>query len=214
MLVGGTEATLNTPSVNAFVRSGILSQQLPFWHDNVIKRDCCVGSVLSDGACVLVLEEYERAVRRGAPIFAELLSSGMSTDGFHMVLPHPSGRGVSLAIRQAIMNAGIQRDDIDFVMGHFPGVKLLYDIEMRVFKREFGKRLSQIPITNIKPLIGYTQGACSAFEVASACLAFQEPIQWISYGFKHTPIQASCALVNCIGFGGKNASLIVRKVKK
>ncbi len=211
MIVGGAEAPLNPTVFGAFVRSGILSLRFPFWKDNLIKRDGCAGGVLSEGACVLVIESYERALKRGAHIYAEVLSSGIASDGYHMVLPHPSGRGVALAIRQAIKSAHIEKKEIDFIAGHMPGVKGIYDIEMRILRREFGEKFSQIPITNIKPLIGYTQGACAAFEVAATCLAFHEATQWITYGHQHSPSKASCALINTIGFGGKNVSLILKR---
>jgi 3-oxoacyl-[acyl-carrier-protein] synthase II len=210
MLVGGSEAPLNPTVFGAFIKSGLLSLRFPFWQDNVIKREGCSGSVLSEGACVLVLESYENALRRGAPIYAEILASGASSDGYDMVAPHPSGRGIVVAIQQAINRAGICAEDIDLVMGHFPGLRSIYDIEMRALRREFGKRIQSIPISNVKPLIGYTQGACAAFEIAAACQTFQMPTQLVTYGTSYPSIKATCSLINCIGFGGKNASIILK----
>lgn len=211
MVVGGTDAPLNPTVFGGFVRSGMLSKSCPGWKGGVITRDDCLGSTLGEGGCVLVLESYERALQRGAPMYAELLSSGSTSDGYHMLFPHPAGRGVARAIRGAMEGAQIEKEHVDLVIGHLAGIKEAHDIELRVLRRELGHRFPMVPITNVKPLIGYTQGACGAFEVAAACLAFQQPTKWITYNFPHEPTKAHTALINCIGFGGKNVSLILKR---
>lgn len=211
MLVGGTDAPLNAAVFGAFVRSGVLAQTVPWIGNGVITEDDCTGCVLSEGACVLLVESLEHAIARKAPIYAEILSAGMSSEGYHMLFPHPSGRGMVMAIREAMREADIGRDQIDLIMAHIAGMREGYDVEMKLLRREFNSHFEDMTVTNVKPLIGYTQGACGAFEAAAACLAFREPVDWISYGKHRVRRIAETTMVNCIGFGGKNVCLILRR---
>jgi len=209
MLVGGSDAPLNPTVFGAFVRSGMLSKSAASLKGDSIAVSDCTGAVLGEGACVLVLESYDHAKQRGAPILGELMSTGFASDGHDMIIPHPSGRGIARAIRMSFEQGNAEKDKVDLIMGHFAGLRDPHLVEMRVLRREFGQQVNVVPVANVKPLIGYTQGACGAFEVAAACLAFQEPVRWITYNGKHSASKAHTALVNCVGFGGKNVSLLV-----
>jgi 3-oxoacyl-[acyl-carrier-protein] synthase II len=212
MIVGGADAPLNPTVFGAFARSGMLSKSPVHVNENSIQAKDCTGAVLGEGGCVLVLESIQHATQRNAPILAEIVGSGIASDGYDMIYPHPSGRGIGRSIRSAFESSSVQKSDIDLIMGHFAGLRAPNLIEMRVLRREFGQKINGVPVTNVKPFIGYTQGACGAFEIAAACLGFQEAVPWITYNGPQSPAQARNALVSCVGFGGKNVSLILRNV--
>jgi 3-oxoacyl-[acyl-carrier-protein] synthase II len=212
MLVGGADAPLNPTVFGAFVKSGMLAKTPAVFDKNgVLSRDHA-GAVLGEGGCVLVLESYQHAKQRNAPILAEIVGSGFASDGYDMIYPHPSGRGIARAIRGAIDSAQIDIQEIDLIMGHLSGLRLPNLIEMKALRRELGAIINTVPITNIKPLIGYTQGACGAFEVAAGCLGFHEVVPWLVYNSSQTISKSNMALINCVGFGGKNIALIVKRV--
>jgi 3-oxoacyl-[acyl-carrier-protein] synthase II len=182
------------------------------------------GFVMGEGACVLVLERWDHAVARGARIYAEVAGYGTTNDAFHMAAPRADGAQAARAMRIAMNAAGVAGDDIDFVSPHGSSTPLNDATETRALKDVLGERAFHVPISGTKPYHAHALGASGAIEAAVCCLAIQRG--WIpptlnqherdddcdldyvpNDGRAFTP---SIALTNSFGFGGINASLVIR----
>jgi 3-oxoacyl-[acyl-carrier-protein] synthase II len=206
VLAGGTESTITPLALASFGRLGALSTRnddparacRPF----DVSRD---GTVIGEGAGMLVLETAEHALRRGAPILAELLGYGLTEDGFHMTAPEPAS--------------------IDYIVPHGTGTPLNDVAETRAIHAVLGERAWQIPISSNKAGLGHTLGAAGAVSTVVAVKAILEGLVPPTANLE-TPdpecdldyvpsraraVDVGTALVNAIGFGGQNASLIVRR---
>jgi 3-oxoacyl-[acyl-carrier-protein] synthase II len=183
------------------------------------------GFVMGEGACVLVLERWDHAVARGARIYAEIAGYGTTNDAFHMAAPRADGAQAARAMRIAMNGAGISGDDIDFVSPHGSSTPLNDATETRALKDVLGPRAYQIPISGTKPYHAHALGASGAMETAVCCLAMLHG--WIpptlnqhehddDCDLDYVPNTGRCfspstALTNSFGFGGINASLVVRR---
>ncbi|SFJ00477.1 beta-ketoacyl-ACP synthase II [Thermoflavimicrobium dichotomicum] len=226
MLAGGTEAPITPLGLAAFSRIRALSRQnedprrasRPFDRS----RD---GFVAGEGAGVIVLEELEHARKRGVPILAELIGYGASTDAYHITSPLPDGGGAVQAMKLALQDAQLTAADIDYINAHGTGTPLNDRIEVMAVKRVFGQRVDQIPISSIKSMTGHLLGAAGAVEMIASVLALQEgwippTINWeeadegctLDFVPNHPRRQSTRIIMsNSFGFGGHNASLIVKK---
>src|SRR6476620_11611401 len=184
------------------------------------------GFVMGEGAGVVVLEEYEHAKKRGAKIYAEIAGYGLSGDAYHVTAPHPEGRGAELAMRMALRKAGLEPADIDYVNAH--GTSTMADtIELAAVKRVLGDDLHGASMSSTKSAIGHLLGGAGAVEAIFCILAIRdqivpptlnlddpdegtEGVDLVPHKAKKRPVRA--ALNNSFGFGGTNASLIVKAV--
>ncbi len=228
MIAGGTEAALTPLILAGFCRAKALSLRndeprkasRPFDKD----RD---GFVLSEGAGVLVLENADRALDRGARIYAELAGYGLSSDAFDYIRPDPDGDGSSRAMSQAISDAGMKPDDIDYVNAHGTSTGPNDRIETAAIKKTFGAHAYRLAVSSSKSMLGHMLGAAGAVEAAITSLALSAGIipPTINYerrdpfcDLDYVPNAArkqhiTAALSNSLGFGGANAALVIKKYR-
>ena len=228
MLAGGAESTINPLGVAGFAQARALNtafndrpEQASRPYDK--NRE---GFVMGEGAGVLVLEEYEHAKARGAKIYAEVVGYGLSGDAYHVTAPHPEGRGAELAMKMALRKAGLKPEDIDYINAH--GTSTMADtIELAAVKRVLGDDLHGASMSSTKSAIGHLLGGAGAVEAIFCILAIRdqvvpptlnlddpdegtEGVDLVPHKAKKRPVRA--ALSNSFGFGGTNASLIMKAV--
>jgi 3-oxoacyl-[acyl-carrier-protein] synthase II len=226
MLAGGAEAAICPMAVGGFGNMKAISARnddpkrasRPF----DAERD---GFVLGEGAGVLVLEELEHAKKRGATILAELAGFGATADAYHMTAPAPDGDGSARAMREALGDAGLTVDDIDYINAHGTSTPLNDKFETTAIKTVFGERAYEIPVSSTKSMTGHPLGAAGAIELIFTTLALRTSTIPATINYEvpdpdcdldYVPNQAreadiSAALSNSFGFGGHNAVLAVRK---
>ena len=226
MLAGGVEAGIRELGVGGFSAARTLSTRndapqkasRPFDKN----RD---GFVMAEGACILVLEEMERARTRGARIYAEILGYGVSTDAHHITEPAPNGWGAQRCMRAALADAGIAREDVDYINAH--GTSTIFnDIsETQAIQGVFQDHAQRLQISSTKSMMGHTLGAAGAIEAAVCALSLQRQclpptinledpdpqcnLDYIPNQSRKKPVRI--ALSNSFGFGGTNASLVLGK---
>ncbi|OIP58986.1 MAG: beta-ketoacyl-[acyl-carrier-protein] synthase II [Nitrospirae bacterium CG02_land_8_20_14_3_00_41_53] len=220
VLCGGAEAPVCRICIEGYGSSGVLSKvndssaSRPF--DRT--RD---GFVLSEGACIFVLEGYESALKRGARIYGEILGYGNTTDAFHQTIPSPEGE--AKAIKTAIDEAGLNPEDIDFINAHGTSTPLGDKTETVAVKMSFGNRAYHIPVTSIKSLTGHMLAASGALETAFTLMTMNEgiipptinlkerdPECDLDYVTETRRAEIKFAISNSFGFGGVNAVLVFR----
>ena len=228
MLAGGAESTINPLGVAGFAQARALNtafndrpEQASRPYDK--NRE---GFVMGEGAGVLVLEEYEHAKARGAKIYAGVVGYGLSGDAYHVTAPHPEGRGAELAMKMALRKAGLKPEDIDYINAH--GTSTMADtIELAAVKRVLGDDLHGASMSSTKSAIGHLLGGAGAVEAIFCILAIRdqvvpptlnlddpdegtEGVDLVPHKAKKRSVRA--ALSNSFGFGGTNASLIMKAV--
>jgi 3-oxoacyl-[acyl-carrier-protein] synthase II len=225
MVTGGTEACITALSVAGFSSMKALSTRndepdkasRPFDKD----RD---GFVMGEGAGILILEEKEHAIRRGAEIYAEVVGYGMSADAYHITAPAPEGEGAARAIENAIADANIEAKDIDYINAH--GTSTLYndEFETRAIKNIFGDHAYQLAVSSTKSMTGHLLGAAGGIEAIACIMALTK--DFIPPTINYTTPDPACdldyvpnegrskkvryALSNSLGFGGHNATIILK----
>lgn len=180
------------------------------------------GLVLGEGAGIVVLEELHHALDRGADILAEVAGYGESADAYHMTSPDPTGRQASNAINNALRDAGFP--DIDYINAHGTGTGLNDVMEARAIRRSFGDRAGTIPVSSIKPMIGHILGGAGAVEAIVSILAIRNKVLPPNLNYETPDHECDIHIVresagrnvktvlsNSFGFGGANASLILRE---
>ncbi|MFM7165363.1 MAG: beta-ketoacyl-ACP synthase II [Planctomycetaceae bacterium] len=228
MVTGGTEAALTPMGIAGFARMGALSVRndapqeasRPFDVD----RD---GFVLSEGAGILILEELEFALRRGARILAEVCGYGLSSDATHLTSPDPQGTGAARAIQGAILDAGVKPDDIDYINAHGTSTPLGDVAETNAIRTVFGQHADAIAVSSTKSQLGHLLGASGGVEAAFCVLALErqlapptinldhpDPACDLDY-VPHEPrsMRIRCAMKNSFVFGGHNACLVFREYR-
>jgi 3-oxoacyl-[acyl-carrier-protein] synthase II len=228
MLAGGTEAAISPLVVDSYDCMRVLSRRnaeperasRPFDRD----RD---GFVIGEGACVLVLEGYERAAKRGARIYAELRGYGSTCDAYSVAAPEPEGRWAARAMEQAIERSGLTPDRIGYINAHGTSTEANDRIETLAIKRAFGaKGWKNPPVSSSKSMLGHTLGAAGALEAAITVLALHRGVlpptinlenldpacdlDYIPREARDARIEA--AISNSFGFGGHNCVLCFGKV--
>jgi 3-oxoacyl-[acyl-carrier-protein] synthase II len=226
---GGSEAAVNEAGVGGFNALQALSTRndspqtasRPFDLD----RD---GFVLGEGAGCLILEEYEHAVKRGAKIYAEVVGGGMSADAYHMTAPHPEGIGAYNVMKNAMSDAQMQFNEIDYVNVHGTSTPIGDPQEIKAIEKAFGEHAFNINISSTKSMTGHLLGAAGAIEAIATTLAIKNNIipPTINH-FTDDPVfdtrlnltfnkaqhrEVKAAISNTFGFGGHNASVVLRKV--
>lgn len=181
------------------------------------------GMILAEGAGMLVLESLENAVKRKAPIYAEIAGYGLSCDAHHMT--NASVEGITACMTKAIREAGIAMDEVDYISAHGTGTRVNDRAECAAIKEVFGARYNKIPISSIKSMLGHTMGAASALEAIACALSVKNDIvpPTINYETPDPECDIDCvpnharmhtvniALNNSYAFGGNNASLVLKK---
>jgi len=227
MLAGGAEMATSPVGLGGFCAARALSTRnddpqaasRPWDQD----RD---GFVLSDGAGIMVLEEYEHAVRRGARIYAEMSGFGMSADAFHMTSPPENGRGAAVCIQNALNSAGMNADQIDYINAHGTSTLAGDVAETQAIKTVFGAHASKLAVSSSKSMIGHLLGAAGAVEAIISVLTLHEQIITPTINLDrpdagcdldYVPGQSRDARVravlsNSFGFGGTNGSLIFKQI--
>ncbi|AJD52574.1 3-oxoacyl-[acyl-carrier-protein] synthase II [Thalassospira xiamenensis M-5 = DSM 17429] len=185
------------------------------------------GFVMGEGAGCVVLEEYEHAKARGARIYAEVAGYGMSGDAYHITAPAEDGNGGFRSMRNALRNAGVNPEDVDYVNAHGTSTPLGDEIELGAVKRLFGDSVSTLSMSSTKSATGHLLGAAGAIEAVFSILAIHEGIvpptlnlrnpSEACLGIDLVPLEAkkrkvNVALSNSFGFGGTNASLVFKGV--
>ncbi len=227
MLTGGSEASISPVGIAAFAQMGALSARndeperasRPFDSG----RD---GFVMGEGSAILVLEERERALARGARILAEVVGYGMTADAFHMSLPEPSGENQARAMLAALQEAGLKPADIDYINAHGTSTPPGDRIETLSIKLALGDHAGKVAVSSTKSMMGHCLGASGALEAAACVLAIDngmipptinldnpDPECDLDYVPNHARSQQiEVAASNSFGFGGHNVTLIFRAV--
>lgn len=229
VITGGSEAPITIPSIGSFSSSHALSsnneEYLTASRPFDKTRD---GFVMGEGAGILVLEDYDHAVKRGAKIYAEIAGYGLSSDAYHITAPSPEGAGAIAAMKGAIDSAGLTIDDVEHINSHGTSTPLGDISELSAIKTLFGERTKEININATKSMTGHLLGAAGAIEAIATIHALQDgiipptinfstPDENIDYDafnltLNHTQKrQINVALSNNFGFGGHNCCIAFRK---
>jgi 3-oxoacyl-[acyl-carrier-protein] synthase II len=228
IITGGSEAAINEAAMGGFASAKALSTRndspetasRPF----DVSRD---GFVMGEGAGALILEEYEHAIKRGAKIYGEVVGGGMAADAYHLTGTHPEGAGAVLGMNEALREAGISAEDIDYVNMHATSTPLGDTSELIAAKTVFGNRKS-VTISATKSMTGHLLGAAGAIEAIACVKALEtgwipptinteniEPEFANSFEFplrKAVQKNVNYAMSNTFGFGGHIASVVMKKV--
>jgi 3-oxoacyl-[acyl-carrier-protein] synthase II len=227
MISGGAEAPLSPLCFGAFalIRAMSTRNDDPASASRPFDRDRD-GFVMGEGSAVLVLEEYERAVARGARIYAEVMGYGVTNDAHHMTAPRPDGAQAARAMRLALDDGHVSPGEIDYVNAHGSSTPLNDPTETLAIKDVFGDHAYKLPVSGTKGYYGHALGASGAIETAICALAMEE--EWLPPTVNLTVADDACdlnflpgdgrtervehILTNSFGFGGINASLVLRRV--
>jgi 3-oxoacyl-[acyl-carrier-protein] synthase II len=228
IICGGSEAVINEAGVGGFNAMKALSERndapktasRPFDVD----RD---GFVMGEGAGAIILEEYEHAIKRGIPIIAEIAGGGASADAHHLTAPHPEGLGAYNVMKNALEDANMRPEDIDYINVHGTSTPLGDISEVAAIQKVFGEHAYQLNISSTKSMTGHLLGAAGAIEAIASILsvvnnaipptinhftddpAFDTKLNFTFNKAQHKEVRA--ALSNTFGFGGHNASVIFKK---
>lgn len=226
VIAGGTEACIDTFSVASFSNMTALSKRegdptkvsRPFSKD----RD---GFVIGEGAAIMVLEELEHALKRGAKIYAEVVGSGASCDANHIVAPHETGEGAARAIKDALEDANLKPGDIDYINAHGTSTPLNDERETLAIKSVFGEHAKKLALSSTKSMIGHSLGAAGAMGAAVLALSIHDqkvhptinldtpdPACDLDYVPNVArPMQIRAGLAEALGFGGHNTAIAMAR---
>jgi len=226
MFAGGSEAVITPLTIGGFCAMKALSTRndepqrasRPFDKG----RD---GFVMGEGAGVLVLEELEHALRRGANIYAEMVGYGMSADAYHMTAPEPEGNGAIASMRLALEDAGLKPEEVDYINAHGTSTPVGDAAETRAIKKLFGDHAYRLAVSSVKSMTGHLLGASGGVESLATVLTihhglipptinYDEPDPECDLDYvpnKSRQAEVKVALTNSFGFGGTNATLVFKK---
>ncbi len=227
-IAGGADAYTTPLIMAAFSRLGAMSTR-----NDEPERACRPfdrtrdGMVLGEGAVVMVLETLEHAQARGAPILAEFGGYALTSDAYNLAAPEPQGRGAARAMQWALRESGLSPEDIHYICAHGTGTQLNDASETAAIKHAMGQAAYQIPVSSVKSMVGHMMGAAGALSAAVLVQAinegvvpptinYQEPdpqcdLDYVPNEARRTRVDA--AMCNAFGFGGQNASLLLRRFR-
>jgi len=227
MLAGGAESTICPIGIAGFAQARALSTGFNDTPEKASRpydkdRD---GFVMGEGAGVVVLEEYEHAKARGAKIYAEVIGYGLSGDAYHVTAPHPEGSGAFRSMEMAMRKSGLALSDIDYINAHGTSTPMGDELELGAVKRLFGDHMANLSMSSTKSAIGHLLGGAGAVESIFCILAMRDQIvpptlnldnpsdacigvDLVPHVAKKRKVRA--VLNNSFGFGGTNASLVMR----
>ena len=229
VVTGGSEASLNEPGVGAFCSMQALSTRnddpshasRPF----DAERD---GFVIAEGGGALVFEELEHALKRGAKIYCEVAGGGMSADAYHVTAPHPEGLGALISMREALKDAEMQPEDIDYINAHGTSTPLGDVAELKAIGQLLGEHIYNVNISSTKSMTGHLLGATAAIEALACILAITRGIVPPTINVERLDAEIDAklnltlnvaqyrkvraALSNTFGFGGHNSTIIFREL--
>ncbi len=228
IIAGGSEAAVTPLGLAGFCSARALSTRnddpehasRPFDKE----RD---GFVMGEGAGIVILELLEHALSRGATIHAELIGYGATNDAYHITAPSPDGQSAARAMSNALADGGVKPEEVDYINAHGTSTPLNDKVETFAIKKVFGDYAYKIPISSSKSMIGHLLGAAGVVELIATILSMEKEMlpPTINYEFpdpecdldyvpnKARPKKINVALSNSLGFGGHNATLVVRKYK-
>ncbi|KAA6440102.1 beta-ketoacyl-ACP synthase II [Dyadobacter flavalbus] len=225
---GGSEAAITNAGVGGFNALKALSERndspetasRPYDKD----RD---GFVLGEGGAAIILEELDHAKARGAKIYAEMIGVGMSSDAYHITAPHPDGLGAQIVMKNAVENAGLNPEDIDYINTHGTSTPIGDPQEIKAIEKYFGEHAYKMNISSTKSMTGHLLGGAGAIEAAACIMAIKDQIipptinhftddpdinPALNLTFNEAQKRTvNIALSNTFGFGGHNASVIFKK---
>jgi 3-oxoacyl-[acyl-carrier-protein] synthase II len=229
MLAGGAEATICPIGIAGFAQARALSTNFNDQPEKAsrpydVARD---GFVMGEGSGVVVLEEYERAKKRGAKIYAEVVGYGMSGDAYHVTAPHPEGAGGFRAMKNALERSGLALGDIDYINAHGTSTPLGDELELGAVRRLFGNNIAHMSMSSTKSAIGHLLGGAGAVESIFCILSMRDQVvpptlnldnpsegtagvDLVPHAAKERKVKA--VLNNSFGFGGTNASLVMKAI--
>ncbi len=229
MICGGSEAVITPLGIAGFTSMKALSTRndnpekasRPFDRD----RD---GFVMGEGAGVLVIEEVEHALKRGAKIYAELIGYGLNSDAYHITSPSPNGEGAAKCMGHALKDAEIRAEDIDYINAHGTSTKYGDELETSAIKKVFGAHAYKLCVSSTKSMIGHLLGASGGVEAAICVLSIERGIvpptvnldnpdtgcdlDYVPH--KAKPLNVNVAMSNSFGFGGTNACIIIKRFNR
>lgn len=225
-LVGGADSIINPEEIRGFNALYALStaNEVPEQASQPFSKDRD-GFVIGEGSGMLVLEEKSNALLRGAKIYAEVAGYALTSEGYNIMAPLTDGEGMARTMQLAIKNAGLTPENIDYINAHGTSTELNDRYETMAIKKVFGERAYRIPVSSSKSMIGHTIGAAGAVEAIITTLALDRGVipPTINY---HCPdpdldldyvpnvsrqAKIRCALSNSFGFGGHNATIVLKK---
>ncbi|SFP39778.1 beta-ketoacyl-ACP synthase II [Sphingomonas rubra] len=229
MLAGGAEGTVCPLGIAGFAQARALSTGFNDTPEKASRpydkdRD---GFVMGEGAGIVVLEEYEHAKARGAKIYAEVIGYGLTGDAYHVTAPHPDGDGAFRSMQMALKKAGLEPGDIDYINAHGTSTPMGDELELGAVRRLFGEAMATVSMSSTKSAIGHLLGGAGAVESIFCILALRDQIvpptlnldnpsdscvgvDLVPHKAKKRQVRA--VLNNSFGFGGTNASLVMRSV--
>ncbi|MHB8337980.1 MAG: beta-ketoacyl-ACP synthase II [Ignavibacteriaceae bacterium] len=226
MICGGSEAAITEMGVGGFNAMKALSR----WNDRYLEASRPFdkdrnGFVMGEGAGTLILEELEHALSRGAKIYAEIAGIGLTGDAFHITAPAPGGEGAVRAMKEAIRDAGVLTEDVDYINAHGTSTPYNDVYETNAIKTVFGEHAYKMIVTSTKSMTGHLLGAAGGIEAVATILALKnnlipptinltnpDPECDLNYSpNKATLKEIRCAISNTFGFGGHNASILFKK---
>ena len=228
VVTGGSEAAITEAGVGGFNALKAMSER----NDDVLTasrpydkdRD---GFVLGEGAGALVIEAYEHAQARGAKIYAEIIGGGLSSDAYHITAPDPTGEGVVLVMQNALLDAGIKPEEVDYINTHGTSTPLGDGAEIKAIQKVFGEHAYNLNISSTKSMTGHLLGGAGGIEAVASILAIQHGIipptinhftddpeldARLNFTFNEAQVrEVNVAMSNTFGFGGHNTSVVFRK---
>jgi 3-oxoacyl-(acyl-carrier-protein) synthase len=229
MLAGGTEGMVHEVMAGAFTVMRVLA------NDNENPERACKpfdarrdGFVIAEGSAVLVLERLDKALDRGARIYAEVLGYAANSDAYHMAAPDPEGAGAYRVMKWAHENAGVSPTEIDYINAHGPGTEVGDPVETLAIKRLFGEHAYEVPISSTKSMVGHPMGAAGAIEAMACVKSINEGVIHPTINYEvpdpecdldyvpNQPRQADVRIVqsNSFGLGGQNACLVLARYEE
>jgi 3-oxoacyl-[acyl-carrier-protein] synthase II len=228
MITGGTESCIVPTAVGGFCALRALSKRndepqkasRPFDRD----RD---GFIMAEGCGLVVLESLDHAIKRNAQIIAEIVGFGMTCDAFHITAPDPEGEGAAKAMSLALTDAKLNPEDVDYINAHGTSTKLNDKIETLSIKKVFGNYAKEVMISSTKSVTGHLLGAAGGVEFLACCLAIRDQVVPPTINYDHPDPECDLDYIpnaarkdkvevcvsNSLGFGGHNATLVVKKFK-